>query len=492
MAVNAKSAVVVGVGQFQQKPANPAEALEPLAMMVAAIERAAEDAGARSLLARAESIRVVQGAWPYRDPGRLIAARLGADLRDSVVTPNGGNAPQALVNDTALAIERGELSVAILTGAEGINSRRRARAAGVTIPYTTDADAPRARRLGPEVEMSHPVEVERGIDAPVNFYPMFETAIRYANGEDVDAHRARIARLWAGFNAVAVQNPNAWIRTPLTAEQIAAPGPDNRMIGFPYTKLLNSNWNLDQAAAVIMCSAEAAEALGIARDRWVFPQAGTDGHDTYFVSNRRDLHSSPAIKACGEALFELAGCGVDDVAHVDLYSCFPSAVQIGAAELGLGLDRPLTVTGGLTFAGGPLNNYVLHAIATMVEVLRAHPGELGLNSANGGYTTKHALGLYSTEPPAGGFKHADVQAVIEKTPARELDAGYAGRAELESYTVMFDGDNRPAKALAACLTPAGARQWATSEEPGLLGALCAEEHCGRAVELDAKAQLHLV
>ena len=169
------------------------------------------------------------------------------------------------------------------------------------------------------------------------------------------------------------------------------------MVGFPYTKAMNSNWDLDQAAALILCSVAAAESLGIARDRWVFPWSGTDAHDTELFSERQDLHSSPAIRVAGRVALELAGRNVDDVAHVDLYSCFPSAVQIAAAELGLDEARPLTVTGGLPFAGGPLNNYVMHSIATMVDVARQHPGELCLCSANGGFVTKHAIGLYTTD-----------------------------------------------------------------------------------------------
>src|SRR5439155_27112090 len=173
------------------------------------------------------------------------------------------------------------------------------------------------------------------------------------------------------FNKVAVANPYAWFRTPMTAAEIREATPDNRMVGFPYTKAMNSNWDLDQAAALVICSAGAAEACGVPRDRTVFLHAGTDAHDTPLVSNRDNLWSSPAIAAAGRKLFELAGAGVDDLAHADLYSCFPSAVQISANALGLSQGRPLTVTGGLTFAGGPLNNYVTHSIATMTGLLRS-------------------------------------------------------------------------------------------------------------------------
>src|SRR5687767_12259581 len=153
-----------------------------------------------------------------------------------------------------------------------------------------------------------------------------------------------------------------------------------------------------------MCSVEAAEAAGVSSDQWVFPLGGADAHDHWFVSERDNLHSSPAIAACGRAALALAGVSIDDITHVDLYSCFPSAVQIGAAALGLAIDRQLTLTGGLTFGGGPGNNYVTHSIAALVEKLRSDPGSLGLVNANGWYVTKHAVGVYGTQPSAQGFR----------------------------------------------------------------------------------------
>jgi acetyl-CoA C-acetyltransferase len=174
------------------------------------------------------------------------------------------------------------------------------------------------------------------------------------------------------------------------------------MVSFPYTKLMNANLQVDQAAGFIVCSHDAAIAAGVPEDRMVFPHSGADAFDHWYVSNRWDLHSSPAIVAAGRAALELAGVGIDDIALVDLYSCFPAAVQIGAAALGLPLfgDRPLTVTGGLTFAGGPGNNYVTHSIATMVERLRqGDAATVGLVTALGWYITKHSVGVYGTSPP---------------------------------------------------------------------------------------------
>jgi acetyl-CoA C-acetyltransferase len=318
---------------------------------------------------------------------------------------------------------------------------------------------------------------------PVQVYPLFEQAHRIDVGRGLDDHLEVASGLWARFSDVAAANPHAWIQQSFTAEEIRTPSPENRMIGFPYTKLMNSNNAVEQGAGVILCSAERAEALGVPRDRWVFPHSGTDAHDHYFVSERDQLGRSPAMRLAGRAALDLAGITDDDLAHVDLYSCFPSAVQIAATELGLGLDRPLTVTGGLSFAGGPWNNYVMHAIATMANVLRADPGTTGLVTANGGFITKHAFGTYSTEPPTRPFRHAEPQAEVDALPRRELCEEPDGEAAVETWTVMHDRDGAPETGILVGLLDDGRRAWGITTEPGLVKAMVTEDLAGRRVAL---------
>ena len=222
------------------------------------------------------------------------------------------------------------------------------------------------------------LEMNRGVILPVHAYPLFENALRAANGWTLQEHAARIGALWARFSEVAAANPHAWIRTPRPAADIVTPGPRNRMVSFPYPKLCTANMQVDQGAGYIVCSAEAARAAGVPAERWVFPLAGADANDHWFISQRAELHRSPAIRLAGAAALGLAGLGIDDVASIDLYSCFPVVVQMAAAELGLPVDdpaRPLTLTGGLTFGGGPGNNYTSHGIARAVGALRADSGE---------------------------------------------------------------------------------------------------------------------
>ena len=308
-----------------------------------------------------------------------------------------------------------------------------------------------------------------------------------------DDHLVAVSEMWAGFSDVAAANPHAWIREAKTAEEIRTTSSDNRLVGLPYRKYMNSNNDVDMAAAVIICSVEAAERLGIAADQWVFPHAGTDCHEHAYVSNRDTFARTPAVELGGRRALDLAGAGIDDVAIVDLYSCFPAAVQLGAQSLGLSTDRQLTRTGGLAFAGGPWNNYVMHAIATVVGELRQQPGTLGLVWANGGYVTKHAFGVYGTAPPPGGFRHDDPQDEIDALPRRELafaeDA--AGPATVEAYTVMHARDGNPEQGIATCLLDDGRRAWGLSSDADVLAALGDGEWVGRRVTLSPAGDLRL-
>ncbi|HEX5268370.1 MAG TPA: hypothetical protein VFW24_16500 [Acidimicrobiales bacterium] len=475
-----RSPVVVGAGQMLQRPDRLEDALEPVALMGEAAAAAAADCGPPTLAAGAELVVAVQGAWGYTDPARIVAGRIGARHARTALTAHGGNTPQSVLNILAGRIAAGKLDRAVLVGGETIWSRRRLREQGIRAPVTEQADGAPDELLGSELGMGEDFERAAGVSAPIHFYPVFESAIRHARGESLDAHRDRLARMWEGFNRVAVANPYAWSRRPMTAAEIREPTPDNRMVGFPYTKAMNSNWDLDQAAAVVICSAEAAAAAGVPRDRWVFLHAGTDAREEAFVTRRWSFAEYPALTSAGRRLWALAGVGPDDVAHVDLYSCFPSAVQAAAAGTGVGEERELTVTGGLTFAGGPLNNYVTHSVASMLGVLRADPGSRGLVTANGGFISKHAMGVYSTDPAPGPFRWEDA------TPAmrlRDAALGYAGPVTVDAYTVMH-GREGAEVALFALLDPQGRRAWGRSDDAVVMKAGVTEELIGRAAHLD--------
>ena len=486
-----RTPVLVGAGQLLQRPDSLDDALEAAALMTEAVVKAADDAGAASLLAAAELVVAINGAWSYPDPARIVADAVGATGARTVRTTHGGNTPQMVVDMVAEQIAAGGLDVAIIVGAETIWSRRRMRAAGVERSVTEQPEgvAP-DETWGPELDLVDPYEQARRLQQPVEVYPLFDSAIRARRGESVEAHRDRLAALWQPFNQAAVTNPYAWFRTPMSAAEIRDPSPTNRMVAFPYTKAMCSNWDLDQAAALILCSAEAAARLGVARDRWVFVHGGAEAADTSFVSHRGELGRSPAIAAAWSALSADRGVDVDDLALIDVYSCFPSAVQAAVEAIGLDESRPLTLTGGLTFAGGPLNNYVTHSIATLTGRLREDPDALGLITANGGLLTKHALGLYSCAPPTSPFRRIALADDDIDHRRREAAPDHVGVVTLEASTVMHDR-NGPTHALFAGLTADGRRTWGVSEDPATMKAAMTEELAGTNADLDADGCLHL-
>jgi acetyl-CoA C-acetyltransferase len=488
MGLDPRTPVIVGVGQVNQRDESPDT--EPVDLMAAAAREAADP----RVLAAVDSIRVVNLlSWRYRDPGLLLGGLIGAPGAATQYTGIGGNTPQSLVNQTCLDIQQGRSGVVLLAGGETWRTRMRLRARGIRPDWTRQDDSVAVPPgSGTDVPMAGPAEDRIGLDRPSFVYPLFEQSLRIAAGESVAEHQRRIGELWAGFSAVAAANPHAWVRDGLPAEQIATAGPDNRMISWPYPKLMNSNNMVDQAAALILCSAQMAEHLQIPRDSWVFPHAGTDSHDTYLIGERDELHRSPAIRIGGRRALEMAGIGVEDLDHVDLYSCFPSAVQVAAAELGLPAGRPLTVTGGLTFAGGPWNNYVMHSIATMSEVLRAQPGTRGLITANGGYLTKHSFGVYSTTPPATPFHWEDVQAEVDREPTRTAHVEWEGVGSVESWTVPFDRDGKPEKAFLAVRTPDGGRALALIDDADAAAATVGEDIAGAAVRVRADGRAEVV
>ncbi len=533
MSIDPNTPVVVGVGQVSNGPHSEGEGSladrpEPIGLMIEAVGAAIEDCdgaarggaapAGRALVRRARSLQVANPlSWHYVNPGELVAEAIGMEPDQVLVTTTGGNNPQRMVNATALAIGRGELDVAVVVGADCVYTQTAARRHPdrPVLPWTVQpADTERATVFGSDRRGTTRAEEERGLDLPIHVFPLFENALRAEAGRGLDKHRLHIGALWSRFSEVAAANPHAWLRDARTVDEVTTASDTNRMIAYPYTKLLTANMQVDQGAAVIMCSAAAAEAAGVPRDRWVFPLAGADAEDHWFLSHRADFHSSPAIRLAGASALSLAGANIDQVAHLDLYSCFPSAVQIAAAELGLPDDdpaRPLTVTGGLTFGGGPGSNYGTHALASMVTTLRSDPGSLGLVTGLGWYMSAHSVGIFGTEPgpvrvpdggtarlpddtvveTAGGFSWADPQAGVGSLPQCSPDAGTQGEVTVETYSVAYGRAGSPERAVVACRTLDGLRAWANVTDPDHLAVLVTEEGCGRLGTLRGDGEIDL-
>ncbi|MCP9275133.1 acetyl-CoA acetyltransferase [Mycolicibacterium arenosum] len=490
MSLDPRTPVLVGYGQVNQHDERPE--VEPVDLMVEAARAAADP----RVLEAVDSVRIVNLlSWRYRDAGLLLAQRIRADAASTLYTGIGGNVPQSLVNRACLDIQAGRNDAVVIAGAETWRTRHRVRARGGSLDWTKQSDSvPMAPGSDEVFPMAGPGELRIHLDRPAYVYPMFEQAVRIAAGETPDAHRRRIGELWAQFSAVAATNAHAWNRKALAADEIWQAGPDNRMVSWPYPKLMNSNNMVDQGAVLVLTSVEKAQHLQIPSDRWVFPYSGTDAHDTYEISQRASFESSPAIRIAGRRALDLAGTDIGDVELVDVYSCFPSAVQVAARELGLPVGdpaRPLTVTGGLTFAGGPWNNYVSHSIATMAERLVEGPQRLGLITANGGYLTKHSFGVYGTQPPTREFAWEDVQSEVDAQPTTAVEVEWSGTGTVETWTTPFTREGDAEKVFVAVRTPEGARTLAVITDGSQAKTSTTEDIAGAGIVVAADGTANL-
>jgi acetyl-CoA C-acetyltransferase len=477
--------VLIGAGQFTNHPNTLDETVEPLEMMERVARSAEADSGVSGLPQKIDSVQVVNIiAWQYADAPGALAQRLGAEPQHTLYTSVGGETPQRLINETGAAIVEGRIRLALLVGAEAMESRRLARKLGAQLPWS--------ERGTPHIEGDtrngfNEVEARHGATMPTRVYPLFENAIRAHRGEGIDEHQRQLGQLCSRFASVAAANPYAWFPTARSPEEIATVRSDNRMVGFPYPKLMNAIIETDQAAAVLMTGSETARELGIPEDRWVYLLGCGDATDKWFVSDRVDYHSSPAIRAATRRALGTAGISVDDVAMFDLYSCFPSAVQMGLDALGLKLGdkRPLTVTGGLPYAGGPGNNYVMHSVANMVQRLRESPGGYGLVTGLGWFSTKHSAGVYSTRPPEAQWQRTDPavdQRAVDAQESPPFVEQAEGDAAVETYTVIFNRDGEPEQGIVIGRLENGAKPRFFANTPpdrDLMLAMTREEFVGR-------------
>lgn len=461
--------------------------MSPLAMMEATANRAAEDAGISSgALSGIETLIVVNSvAEPVvHNPPDALARRLGARKCEQRLTITGGNTPQMLINRCAEAIARGQTSMVLLSGAEALDTQRKARRSGAT-PNWEEGSFGEPTLFSTERPGSNATEVAHGMVAPIVTYPLFENALRHYYGASFEDHQRSLGELFAPFTDVAADNPYAWFPTRRAAEEIADVSASNRYVGFPYTKYLNAVMMVNQSASLLITSEAKARDLGVDESHWVYLHGCADVNDIWHMSERVDFHSSPALVAGLARTFQMARATVDDIDYFDIYSCFPAIVQITRDALGLARDdpRPLTVTGGLPYFGGAGNNYTMHAVAAMMGRLRASPGSMGLVTGNGWYVTKHSIGIYSTARPIDDFSREDpavLQQEIDAVEHPSLNTKPSGTGAIETYTVLFGRNGEPERGLVIGRLADGQRFIAdTTPDPSLLAWMVRENPIGR-------------
>ncbi len=389
------------------------------------------------------------------------------------------------MNATAESILRGDCDLALITGAEALDTRRRLKKQDRRPDWSFRDETKRPFPFEApfiETEIAHEV-----FQAWLTF-ALFDIGRRAHLGIDVEEHRRRLGELFAPMTAIAADNPYAWFPTKRSADELITPTADNRMVGYPYTKYLISVMDVDMAGALIVASHAEADALGVPNDRRVYLRGWCYANDPVYVAEHHDLHQSPAMRRASAEALAKAGVGLDDIAHLDLYSCFPASVNFALDALGLAPDDPrgLTVTGGLPFAGGAGSDYLTHAVATMVDVLRADPGSFGLVTGVGMHMTKHVYAVYSTTPadtlvePGDG---AAAQAALDEIRMKAIRDTATGPATIATYSIVHGRDGLPEWGLAICDLPQGDRAYAKILDLELLVELEAEEGVGRAIEL---------
>ncbi len=454
-------------------------------LMARAVLRAGADAGRPGLLAEVDRIAVPQGSWSYADPGRLVADQVGA-RRARTHLVELGIPQQSLISEALSAIATGRSAVALVVGGEAKRwTRERVRAGRPSSETDQPGVTPDVvhRRPGPLLE---PIEVAHRLWDPVQQYAMIENALRAADGLSPAAHRTQISELWARFNAVAQSNPRAAFPAPLDAAAIATPSPANRPLALPYNKWHAAQWTVNQAAALLLCSAETAAHAGVPPDRWVFPLVGIESSHAVSLLRRREPHTWPAMTVLGRAAAERIGRPLADAEVLELYSCFPAAVRVQQRSLDLDPASTPTITGGMTFAGGPFNNFVLQAMVEVVGVLRIDPVALGVVTTVSGLLTKPGIGVWSGTPDGLEPLLADLAGPAGETTGtlEVIDAldGYVGQATVVTYTVTFHG-MAPCRTVALCDTADGRRCVAVSEDATLTSYAVGNELVGSRVQV---------
>src|SRR6516225_4959344 len=429
--------VIVGAGEIVDRPKEIAKGLEPLALLVEALKRAEADSGAK-LLGEIDSLDIVNFlSWRYRDPERQLAARLSINPKHNYYGPVGGESPMRYLHEAAQRIARGECSVAAVCGAEAQSSATRAERAGLTLPWTPFAhDVEEPKR---NAAFQKPMAVKLGAFRPVSVYPFYETATSAHWGQTPREAMAESGALWSAYSLVAAQNPNSWLKRPFTPDEITTPTADNRLIAWPYTKLMVANPMVKLGGAVLITSLAKARSAGIDEDRIVHVWGGASAEEPRDYLERDQFVESHAQNAVLEAAMEFGGGDGNAFDAIELYSCFPCVRKMARRTLKLGADVQPTVTGGLTFFGAPLNTYMTHAACAMVRKLRSG-ARLGLLYGQGGFVTKHHALVVSRDAPRGAISQdTSVQAEADRNKRRvpEFVTEAAGKGQVESFTVIF-------------------------------------------------------
>ena len=451
--------VIIGVGEITDRTRELDRALEPLALMEHALRAAETDAGA-TLLAQVDAIDVVaEYSWPYEDAPGLLATRIGARPRRLHYGVAGGESPVKFMHEAALAISRGESEISVVVGAEAAYTVAAAMKQGSMLAHWGKRDV--RAKLITGADLSCPLAVKHGVAMPTHVYPFYENAAQAHWGQTQREALAESGEIWSAFSRAAAANPHAWLPTALEPASITTPTQSNRLIAWPYTKSMVANPQVNQGAAVILSSWGKAQALGIAAEHCVFIHGGAAANEPRDYLARDQYFESHAQNVVLEAAVDIAGGSTDQLDLIELYSCFPCVPKMARRSLKLPAGRSLSVTGGLSFFGAPLNNYMTHAAASLVRGLRGTEPRKGLLYGQGEYVTKHHALVLSSRPARIPVLPSDYRLEDRAQQRRgdipKLIMEYAGSARIETFTVVYDRKGVAEHGTVIALNAAGER-----------------------------------
>jgi acetyl-CoA C-acetyltransferase len=487
--------VIAGWGQATQRREAQPPYLHPLDMMEVAAREAAELAGP-GICAQIDGVLAVRPlSRDVPNAGEEIAARLGIKTKFARTSGIGGHTPQYLINQAAGMLARGEAQAILICGAETYYPRSGDAVTGETaLVQGIGADY-----AGDDAVGSNDMEQRHGLMLPIHGFPLFEVALWAQSGLSKAAWLEKVGTLWAGFSEVAAQHPNAWTRSPLSGEDIVTPSAGNRPIAWPYTKKMVSLVMADLGAAIILTTEQQASRARGGAGRAVYFLGGGYAKDRQrFMSDKSGFTRCPVMEAAAEKAQARAGLRAADIEAFDLYSCFPCAVSLAQRELGIAANdpRPLTLTGGLAFFGGPGSNYVLHSVAAIAQAIAEGRHRSGLSTAPGWFMHKSAVGIYGDRPGTADFAHdarEDEQRPEIGAPPVATTEIAEGDGTIETYTVIYGRDRQPQRGLVYGRTGDGQRFVANTEDAQSFEDLTGENLVGHKVHLrhDAERRINL-
>jgi len=435
--------ILINAAQYTHRK-SAEERLDPLKLMVKSVKKTFEIYNFEKVKKVIDGLYMVNiNSYSYSDAPGELSKIFNINPTEKTYLSDGGNTPQMLVNRAAKKIYQGDKKCILIVGGEASYSVYQAKKGRIKLSWPKKKEPNYME--GKIWHGTNEFENKYKLIIPPYSYALFETAYRARAGLNIKEHRKQIGRLFEKFSEVASQNPYAWTQKAYTAEEITQPSPKNRYICYPYTKRMCSNMFVDQSAAILLTNEEIAEEYNIPENNWVYLMGASDFQNIFDITRRKQLAVSHAAKIGSKIALEQAGFKLNEIDMFDIYSCFPSIVEIISEEIGIKKNdnRDLTITGGLPYFGGPWSNYSLHAIATVFEKIQKNPDLRIMVIANGGYNTKQSFGIYGKNPPKIPFDENNFEDLQNKILENELPEPIKklnGIIEILAYTIIFERD----------------------------------------------------